>query len=173
RSSDLSGTQLALTAEADDAHLRASAELEPSKLSGVSSLLPDLRVGARLRVEAERENFPSKVALSWSDVEIDGKAVPNGSLALLFDLPRITLERTTLQGLERSLMLSGSYDLTQQHAHVKLDLSALRLATLAPLVGQELSGLVDGGVRVNLDGEKLSGRSTLRLEQFAHPSARL
>src|SRR5690606_7167161 len=79
----------------------------------------------------------------------------------------------SLQGLERSLMLSGAYDLAQESARVKLELSQLRLATLAPLVGQELSGVLQGGVQLNLDANKLSGRSSLRLEQFAHESAQL
>src|SRR5690606_19444275 len=118
--------QLALTAEADDALIRVNAELAPSRLSRASTLLPDLRLGVRLRVEALREGFPSRVELRWSDVEVEDRRLPNGSAALVFALPRISLERISLQGLERSLMLSGAYDLAQESARVKLELSQLR-----------------------------------------------
>lgn len=140
------------------------------ELSSLSSLLPELRVGATLQASADLSASPMTAGLSWRQVRIDRGSVPDGEAKLALPLPRVKLEQLRLVGFERALAISGEYDTEHGDASVELDLNDLRLSAISLLRAQGLSGSVDGGLRVTLKGEKLGGSGALTLRDIAHPA---
>jgi autotransporter translocation and assembly factor TamB len=158
--------KLALTASAEAGEYSARVRLAPAQLSALSGLLPELRLGVDLHADLRADQRPMPLELEWRDLELDGRAVPQGALSAALDLPNIELKRLGLRGLENALRLRASYDLDRAAGSVALETSALELAAFGGLVPVGLHGTLDGGLDAKLAAGALKADAALSLRGF-------
>jgi autotransporter translocation and assembly factor TamB len=163
----LAGTaELRVTASASGGSYRARVQLEPVQLSALSGLLPELRLGIDLHAQLRADQRPMPLELEWRDLELDGRAVPQGALRAALHLPVVELEQLGLRGLEHALRLRAKYDLERGAGSLSLETSALQLEAFGGLLPAGLHGTLDGGLTAQLDGAALKADAALTLRRF-------
>ena len=158
--------KLQLAGRATASRYEADVHLAPTQLSAVSGLLPSVRVGAALHAELQHAVTPMLATLEWSNVELDGRQVPQGALAAQLALPVVKLDKLSFAGFEQALRLSGQYDTESGAARVNLDTSELELSRFGGLVPAGMQGTLNGGLEARLNGQALSGQSDLSMRYF-------
>jgi autotransporter translocation and assembly factor TamB len=157
---------LALKGSASPSTYTLEAVLPPADLAEVSGILPVLRAGLKLSVEARHDVTPMRVDAKWREVSLDNRAVPSGSLRAVLPLPVVRLERLTLAGLEQALSLQGEYNTASNAASVALDTHELSLASFGGLLPEGIDGSINGRLRAAYAAQKLSGDAALSLRYF-------